>query len=59
MLNYLKNKIVGSFSDREIKKYKPMLQKINSLEESIKGLSHDQCLAKVEELKTKAQSGTS
>ncbi len=58
MLNYLKNKIVGSFSDRELKKYRPLLNKINNLEDSIKGLTQAQCLAKVEDLKSKVQNGT-
>ena len=58
MLNYLKNKIVGSFSDRELKKYKPLLNKVNSLEEGIQELTQAQCLSKVEELKSKVQNGT-
>ncbi len=59
MLNYIKRKVIGSFSDREIKKYKPILNKINDLEKDIKGLSHEQCLQKVEELKNRVKNGSS
>lgn len=58
MLNYIKHKLVGSFSDRELRKYKPTLAKVNALEDSVKDLTQEQCQEKVKELKTRAQNGT-
>ncbi|MBT3225526.1 MAG: preprotein translocase subunit SecA [Deltaproteobacteria bacterium] len=57
MLSYLKKKIVGSFSDRELKKYYPFLQKINDLESDFKNLSQTECIAKAEDLKSRAKNG--
>ncbi|MBU2514879.1 preprotein translocase subunit SecA [bacterium] len=58
MLNYIKKKVLGTFSDRELKKYQPYLDKINALEADFKKLSQEQCLQKVTELKDKAQNGS-
>jgi preprotein translocase subunit SecA len=58
MLDFIKKTFFGSFSDRELKKYQPILKKINDLEAETKKLSHDQCLQKVTELKEKAQGNT-
>lgn len=58
MLSYLKKKIVGSFSERELKKYRPFLIKINALESEFANLSQAGCVEKAGELKTKAQNGT-
>ncbi len=58
MLNYIKHKVIGTFSDRELKKYKPVLAKVNALEESVKNLTQEQCLEKVSELKSKVQNGS-
>ncbi|MCP4754940.1 MAG: preprotein translocase subunit SecA [Proteobacteria bacterium] len=57
MLNYLKRKIVGSFSDRELKKYKPFLTKVNALESQFENLTHEQCLQKSAELREKVEKG--
>lgn len=57
MLNYLKKKIVGSFSDKELKKYKPLLEKVNALEGQFEAYTHEQCLQKTAELKESIQKG--
>jgi len=59
MLNYLKKKIVGSFSDKELKKYKPLLEKVNALESQFETLTHEQCLQKTDELKESVKNGKS
>lgn len=58
MLNYIKKKVFGSFSDRELKKYKPYLEKVNALENDIKKLTQEQCRQKVDELRKTVQNGT-
>lgn len=57
MLDYIKKKVLGSFSDRELKKYAPLLKKVNSLEDEVNGLSREQCLERVENLKEQARNG--
>jgi len=59
MLDYIKRKIIGSFSDKELKRYKPFLASVNALESEIKPLSQEQCLQRVAELKEKVANGTS
>ncbi len=59
MLGYLKKTFFGSFSDRELKKYKPILERINAQEDDIKNMTHGQCLQKVAELKERIANGTS
>ena len=58
MLSYLKKKFVGSFSDRELKKYYPFLSKINALESGFENLSQTECIAKAEDLRARAKNGT-
>ncbi len=58
MLSYLKKKIVGSFSDRELKKYRPLLEKTNALEPEFEKLNQEECVEKANNLKERAQNGT-
>ena len=58
MLGSIKRKLIGSFSDKELKRYRPMLAAVNDLESEIKPLSQEQCLQKVAELKEKIANGT-
>ena len=58
MLGYIKRKIIGSFSDKELKRYRPMLVAVNGLEDEIKPLSQEQCLQRVADLKEKVANGT-
>lgn len=57
-MGILKN-IIGSESDRLIKKWRPLLDKINKLEPQIQKLNEDELKAKTEELKLKVKEGTS
>ena len=41
MFNKLTSRFFGSSNDRQIKKYKPIIDKINSLEEDLQALSDD------------------
>ncbi|NQU66208.1 MAG: preprotein translocase subunit SecA, partial [SAR324 cluster bacterium] len=58
MLSYLKKKIVGSFSERELKKYRPFLVKINAIESEYEKLSQAECIEKAEDLRSRAKNGT-
>ena len=57
MLGYLAKKIFGTRSDKILKSLKPILEKINKLEESIKTLSDDELKAKTLEFKTRLEKG--
>ena len=57
MLKALAIKIFGSSHDREMKKIKPLVDQINSLEKSIKSLSDDQLKAKTPEFKERLKNG--
>ncbi|GAF91959.1 unnamed protein product, partial [marine sediment metagenome] len=59
MFKFLVNKIVGSQSERILKGFKPLVDKINGFEETIASLSDDQLRAKADEFKKriKARSG--
>lgn len=50
-------KIFGSYSDKEIKRIMPIVEKINSLEADIKKLSDDELKAKTEEFKKRYADG--
>ena len=52
MLGFLK-KIFPSHNDKIIKKYRCVVTKINDLSSAFSELSHDEILAKTEELKVK------
>ncbi|MBU3916018.1 preprotein translocase subunit SecA, partial [bacterium] len=59
MLNYIKRKVIGSFSDKELKKYKPVLTAVNAFEEKVRDLTQEQCMQRVSELKDKIKEGIS
>jgi preprotein translocase subunit SecA len=58
MLEGLLHKIVGSRSDRELKKIQPLVEAINSLEPRISGLSDAELQAKTPEFKQRLQNGS-
>ena len=45
------NKIFGSYSEKEVKRVRPLVEKINSLENNIKNLSDVELKAKTTEFK--------
>jgi preprotein translocase subunit SecA len=51
--------IIGTESDRLIKKWKPLVEKINKLEDYFKGLDDDSLKAKTEEFKARVEKGES
>lgn len=51
------SKLFGSYSDREIKKITPIVNKIESLEDSYKKLSNDQLRGKTDEFKARLFNG--
>ncbi len=51
--------IIGTESDRLIKKWKPLVEKINKLEDYFKGLEDDSLKAKTEEFKARVEKGES
>ena len=51
--------IIGTESDRLIKKWKPLVEKINKLEDYFKGLDNDSIKAKIEEFKSRVEKGES
>ena len=53
----LLNKIFGDYSEREIKRIKPIVEKINSLEPEMKNLSDTQLQAKTSEFKERLKKG--
>ena len=53
----LLNKIFGDYSEREIKRIKPIVEKINSLEPEMKNLSDSQLQAKTLEFKERLKKG--
>lgn len=59
MLDTLVKKFVGSKNDREIKKIRPTVEKVNSLEPQISGLTNEQLQAKTAEFKQRFQNGES
>ncbi|EOD00396.1 preprotein translocase subunit SecA [Caldisalinibacter kiritimatiensis] len=50
-------KIFGTYSEREIKRIKPIVDKIESLEEEMKGLTDEQLKAKTDEFKNRLNNG--
>jgi len=50
-------KIIGSYSDRELKRINPIVESIESLEEEIKALSDDQLKGKTQEFKERIKNG--
>ncbi len=57
MINYLKKKIIGSYSEKQLKQYKPILARINELESNFANFSAEQCTRKTEEFKKRITDG--
>ena len=57
MLNIIK-KIVGTKNDREVKRIRPYVEKINSFEAQLQSLSDDDLLAKTDEFKSRIREAT-
>ena len=51
------NKVFGTYSEREVKRVKPIIDKINGLEESISKLSDKELQAKTTEFKDRLKNG--
>ncbi len=51
MINFLINKLIGSYNDRQIKRAMKVVEKINSLEEGIRKLSDKELQAKTDEFR--------
>ena len=57
MLNLIK-KIVGTKNDREVKRIRPYVEKINGFEAQLQSLSDDELLAKTDEFKGRIREAT-
>jgi preprotein translocase subunit SecA len=57
MLNYFAKKIFGSSNDRVLKKFYPIVEKINTLEKSFSKLTDEKILDKTKEFKLKVEKG--
>jgi preprotein translocase subunit SecA len=57
MINTVLKKIFGSKTDRDMKKMRPMVERINALEEEYQKLSEEQLKAKTEEFKQRVANG--
>ena len=53
----LLEKIFGNYSEKEIKKIRPIVAKINGLESTISSLSDEELRGKTEEFKKRYQAG--
>ena len=56
-MNWILKKIVGSKNERDIKKLRPLVDKINTFDEEYKALSDEQLQAKTAEFKSRLKSG--
>uniref|UniRef100_UPI00262CDC6C DEAD/DEAH box helicase n=1 Tax=uncultured Maritalea sp. TaxID=757249 RepID=UPI00262CDC6C len=54
----LARKIFGSSNDRQVKKYRPIVEKINALEPELAALTDEQLQARTNEFKAQYQNGT-
>jgi preprotein translocase subunit SecA len=57
MLSFVIKKIIGSKNDREVKRMRPTVAKINELEQALQSLSDEQLRAKTDEFKTRIEEG--
>ena len=57
MLRYITEKIVGSKNDRDLKRLKPIVERVNGMEASVKGLTDDQLAAKTGEFRQRLSNG--
>ncbi|HEY5653278.1 MAG TPA: preprotein translocase subunit SecA [Pontiella sp.] len=56
-MNWILKKILGSKNERDLKKMRPLVEKINVLDEEYKVLSDEQLRAKTQEFKDRLQNG--
>lgn len=59
MISTVLTKIFGTRHDREVKKIIPLVQQINSLEESVKSLTDEELKSRTPELKQRVENGES
>ena len=59
MLKKIVKKIIGDYSEKEIKKILPIVKKINELETSLQNISEEELKAKTEEFKERVSKGES
>ena len=59
MIGSLIKKIVGSKNERELKRIRPMIERINALEPQVRPLTDDQLRTKTSELKERIDRGES
>jgi len=57
MIPYIRKKIFGSYSEKQLKKYVPLLNKINARESEYKDFTESQCKSKTEEFKKRVADG--
>jgi preprotein translocase subunit SecA len=57
MIGFIVKKLIGSKNDREVKKIRPLVGKINALETEFQKLSDEQLRAKTDEFKTRLEEG--
>ncbi len=56
-MNWVLKKILGSKNDRDLRKMRPLVDKINTLDEEYKALSNEQLQAKTNEFKQRLKQG--
>ena len=56
-MNWILKKIIGSKNERDLKKLRPLVDKINAFDEEYKALPDEQLQAKTEELKSRLKNG--
>ncbi len=56
-MNWILKKIIGSKNERDLKKMRPLIDKINALDEEYKALTDEQLQAKTSEFQTRLQNG--
>ena len=57
MLNFIRRKIFGTESERILKEIQPVVDRINSLEQTVSNLSDDELKAKTDEFRKRLSSG--
>ncbi len=56
-MNWILKKILGSKNERDLKKMRPLVARINELDEELKALSDEQLQAKTQEFRDRLQNG--
>ena len=56
-MNWILKKILGSKNERDLKKMKPLVERINAFDEEYKALSDEQLRAKTAEFRSRLQNG--